>query len=100
MRGIQRRMLHIKYYRSVLVFPKSCYFELVLHHFQCSTGYEKVCRTFKIFMQNVKNLGRVNLKAYIYASHLITAVLLIAYMLYLLLLLINKCSLFRSTSLL
>jgi len=50
-------------------------------------------------MQNIKNLGSMNLKTYIYATHLITAILLIAYMLYLLILLINKRSLLRSNSL-
>jgi len=51
-------------------------------------------------MQHIKNLGRMNLETYIYVTHLITAILLIAYMLYLLILLINKRSLLRNTSLL
>jgi len=51
-------------------------------------------------MQIIKNLGRINLKTYVDATHLINAITLFVYMLYLLILLIYKHSLLRSSCLL
>jgi hypothetical protein len=51
-------------------------------------------------MQNIKQTGRFNEKAYIYATPFKFAILLIVYMLYILILFINKGSRLRSNGLL